>query len=303
MKKPCSGDKDLGILVAPDDLVDTLLAVIRVHNRLREQANRLRFRAKYLWDKYTKSEILDELAKELPEGVPLRLTSQPRPKLSAHIQQGHPQAGVFPQKQPGLHYIGVAIPVGQLNANQLRTLASLADEFGNGTVRLTVWQNLLLPFIQTEDLETVKARLVQAGLHWKQSNLKSGIIACTGNRHCPYAQSDGKGHAVELGDFLDQHLDLDQPINIHFTACPFSCAQHYVGDIGLLAAKTGIGKEAAYHVFQGGGFGRKRSTGRKVSESPIPFQQLKTFILNMLRDWLDLRQPGESFQNYSLRTF
>jgi ferredoxin-nitrite reductase len=296
-----SPDKDLGILVAPGNLVETMLATVRVHNRLRDQTNRLRFRAKYLWEVHSKEEILAGLEQELPEGILLTRTELPRQLLPAQPLAEHPQAGVFLQKQPGLHYIGVAVPVGQVSASQLRALAKLSEEYGDGTARLTVWQNLLLPNIKTADLAAVKTGLLDAGLHWRQSNLRSGIIACTGSRYCPYAHSDTKGHAIALGDYLEEHLEVDQPINIHFTGCPFSCAQHYVGDIGLLAAKNKHGTEAAYHVFEGGGFGQNHSIGRKVSEAPVPFQELKPYILNILRDWQEKRNPGETFQHYIQR--
>src|SRR2546422_134711 len=81
---------------------------------------------------------------------------------------------------------------------------------------------------------TVKKALVKMGLHWKQSNIASGVIACTGNSYCKFAQSNTKGHALELIKFLEKKFELDQPINIHLTGCPNSCAQHYMGDIGLL---------------------------------------------------------------------
>ena len=214
----------------------------------------------------------------------------------------HPQAGIFDQKQPGLHYIGVAVPVGQITSYQLQHTARLADEFGSGHIRLTVWQNLILPDIPTQFLDTVKEQLLTIGLHWKQSNLHSGIIACTGSQHCPYAQSDTKAHAIELGDYLDERLQVDQPINIHFTGCPFSCAQHYVGDVGLLATKPTPDNTPAYHLFIGGGYGRKRSLGRKISGTPIPFPKLKPILLHLLRNWLSNRKINESFQAFSNHT-
>src|SRR5467141_3001572 len=80
--------------------------------------------------------------------------------------------------------------------------------------------------------------MLKTGLDWRQSNLRGGIIACTGNSYCRFASSNTKRHALELADYLDARLALDQPINIHLTGCPNSCAQHYVGDIGLLATKV-----------------------------------------------------------------
>ena len=298
-----SEDKDLGIFVTPKNLSGVLLAAIRVHNRLRDKNNRLRARAKYLWESYSKEEILRELQAELPRYVRIEKTDVERSiHFSSRDLPEHPQAGIFEQKQLGLHYIGVAIPVGQISSRQLKTIARLSDEFGSGHIRLTVWQNLILPDIPTQFLESVKEQLIEVGLHWQQSNLRSGIIACKGSQHCPYAKADTKAHALELGDYLDERLSIDQPINIHFTGCPFSCAQHYVGDIGLLASKPTEDDTPTYHIFVGGGFGRKRSLGRKISDTPIPFPNLKATIFHLLYNWLINRNARETFQEFSNRT-
>src|SRR5205814_10625744 len=102
-------------------------------------------------------------------------TSTPQPSVP------HSHVGVYPQKQKGLNWIGVAIPVGQITPKQMLRLADLADNYGSGEVRLTVWQNLIVPNIPDAFVETVKKALVKMGLHWQQSNLRSGMVACTGN--------------------------------------------------------------------------------------------------------------------------
>jgi ferredoxin-nitrite reductase len=181
-------------------------------------------------------------------------------------------------------------------------IADLADEFGNGEVRLTIWQNFLLPNIRTEAIETVKARLEKIGLGCQQSNLRSGVIACTGNAYCKFAMSDTKGHAKDIADYLDARLTLDQPVNIHLTGCPHSCAQHYMGDIGLLATtvKTGGDSVEAYHVFVGGGFGKTRALGRQIAKS-LPMEKLKPHLEHLLRTFQEQKQNGETFQQFTTR--
>ena len=117
-------------------------------------------------------------------------------------------------------------------------------------------------------LDAAKARIEAAGLGWKTTAVGAGLVACTGNRGCKFAASDTKGHALAIARHLDPILDLDQPVNIHLTGCHHSCAQHYIGDIGLLAAKVAVGAEGdqveGYHLHAGGGFGsgcRNRPTG------------------------------------------
>ena len=209
---------------------------------------------------------------------------------------------MFPQKQKGLNYIGVAIPVGQLTPKQMIRLAEISDLYGSGELRLTVWQNLILPNIPEAFVETVKKALVKMGLGWQQSNLRSGFMACTGNSYCKFAAANTKGHALELMHYLDKKFQLDQPINVHLTGCPNSCAQHYMGDIGLLGAKVKVAGESVegYHVFVGGGFGANQAVGRQVFQG-VSFNDLKPTLEKMLKGYLRHRTPGENFQSFTTR--
>lgn len=95
---------------------------------------------------------------------------------------------------------------------------------------------------------------------------------------------------------------LDQPLNIHLTGCPNSCAQHYIGDIGLLGTKVKVSGETVdgYQVFVGGGFGTNQALGRQVFTG-ISFEQLKPTLEKMLRGYLKHRHPGETFLAFSQR--
>ena len=140
------------------------------------------------------------------------------------------------------------------------------------------------------------------GLHWQQSNLRSGIIACTGNSYCKFAASNTKAHALELVNYLEKKIELDQPLNIHLTGCPNSCAQHYMGDIGLLGTKVKVSGETleGYHVTVGGGFGENQAVGRQVF-SGVSFEQLKPTLEKMLTTYLKRRNAGETFQQFTTR--
>jgi ferredoxin-nitrite reductase len=160
----------------------------------------------------------------------------------------------------------------------------------------------LIPNIPDAFVETVKKALVKLRLDWKQSHLRSGLIACTGNSYCKFAAANTKGHALELASFLEKKLELDQPVNIHLTGCPNSCAQHYMGDIGLLGTSVKVAGQTmeGYHVFVGGGFGKNQAVGRQVFQS-ISFEQLKPTVEKMLKGYLRRRENGESFQTFTNR--
>ena len=211
----------------------------------------------------------------------------------------HSHVGAFPQKQPNYHYLGVALPVGQITPAQMFRIADLADNYGSGEIRLTVWQNFIIPNIPEAYLETVKKAIRKIGFDYQQSNIGSGVIACTGNRYCKFSSTDTKGHALSLIKYLEKRVELDQPVNIHFTGCPNSCAQHYMGDIGMLGTKTRDGREA-YHVFVGGGFGKNAACGRQIYQALV-FDEINVTVERILRAYLKRRKSGESFQSFTTR--
>jgi ferredoxin-nitrite reductase len=210
----------------------------------------------------------------------------------------HSHIGDFPQKQRGLNYVGVAFPVGQITPKQMLRLADLADHYGSGEIRLTVWQNLIIPNVPDAFVPTLRQALEKSGLATKQSHVASGVVACTGNSYCRFAQSNTKGHALELVKYLERRVELDQPVNIHLTGCPNSCAQHYMGDIGLLGTKV-KGAEG-YHVFVGGGFGRNQAVGRQIFTG-VTAAELPLALERMLRAYLKHRQGRETFQQFTNR--
>jgi ferredoxin-nitrite reductase len=211
----------------------------------------------------------------------------------------HSHVGTFRQKQDGFSYLGVALPVGQVSAEQMDLLAAIAERYGSGEIRLTVWQNLVIPDIRNENMGNVKALVSAAGLEFQQSNIASGVIACTGNRFCKFSSTDTKGHAAALIQYLEPRVALDVPVNIHFTGCSNSCAQHYMGDIGLLGAKAADGREA-YHVCVGGGFAGNQAIGRQIYQA-VPFEELKLLVERILLAYIRARAPGESFKAFAVR--
>ena len=83
-----------------------------------------------------------------------------------------------------------------------------------------MWQNFIIPNVPDAYVETAKKALRRIGFDTQQSNVRSGLVACTGSTYCKYAQTNTKGHALALGDYLEKKLSLDEPLNIHLTGCP-----------------------------------------------------------------------------------
>lgn len=293
---------DLGVLVRPEEAVKVTAALIRVYIAHGNRADRKRARLKHLLETWSLAQYLEATEKLLGYAL-ARLGPEVKIETPAGLPAApHSHIGVYPQRQPGLHYVGVAMPVGQITPRQMLRLADLADHYGSGEVRLTVWQNLIVPNVPAAYVETVKKALVKMGLDWRQSHVRGGLVACTGNSYCKFASANTKGHALQLAAHVEKHVPLDQPVNIHLTGCPNSCAQHYIGDIGLLGTKAKVGGESVegYHVFVGGGFGDRAAVGRQVFQA-LSFEDTKATVTRMLQAYLRHRAAGESFQQFVTR--
>jgi len=219
-----------------------------------------------------------------------------------HPALRHGHIGVYRQSQRGKNYIGAVIPVGVLTAKQMRRLAEISENYGSGNLRLTPWQNFLIPDVSDGFVETVKRQLVRIGFHYEATNLAGGLVACTGNTGCKFSATDTKGQAVALVAHLNKRLQLDLPINIHLTGCPNSCAQHYIGDIGLQGVKVNAGGETVegYNIAFGGGYGADAGIGKEVFKG-ISFAEIPKLLEKVLKIYQQRRESGETFAAFTRR--
>jgi ferredoxin-nitrite reductase len=292
--------RDTGLHLRPEECVPVAAAMVRVFIEHGDRTDRKKARLKYLLDEWGFEKFLNETAKRLPFELRRLSTDEclPRGPVGKHVH-----VGIHRQRQAALSYVGVALPVGRLQAEQMRALADIADRFGSGTIRLTVWQNVIISDIADENLDHVKASIEAAGLHWRATSFRAGLVACTGNAGCKYAAADTKKHALAIARHLESKLDLDQPINIHVTGCQHSCAQHYIGDIGLLATKVPQGDDLVegYHLYLGGGYGADQAIGREFLRD-IAADELPDRLEALLRGYLDHRaNASESFKEFTRR--
>lgn len=290
---------DAGILVHPSQAVAVAAAMIRVYIENGDRTNRKKARLKYLIDAWGTDKFLAATQEKL--GFPL--VRFPLEKCVARppaVRHGH--IGVYRQRQRGKNYVGVVVPVGIMSTKQMRSVAELAGNYGSGQLRLTPWQNLLIPDVPDAFVETVKRRLRRIGLDYETSSIAGALVACTGSTGCKYAATDTKGHAVALAEHLNRQVQLDQPINIHFTGCPHSCAQHYVGDIGLQGVKVASGSVTGegYNIVLGGGTGVHGAIGREVFKG-ISFGEVPALLERILKTYLSKRTANESFLDFTAR--
>lgn len=205
------------------------------------------------------------------------------------IEQNYKHLGIHQQRQPGFSYIGIALPLGRLTSQQLRELANLVQIYGSGIIRLTPWQNLILADLPNWQLPKIQQSLCLLGYHWQTTRLDSAMVACAGSRGCASATTDTQSQALALAQF-SQHWQLDQPINIHFSGCAKSCAQHHKSDIAL------VGQEMidSYDVYVGSG---ESSFGRQILQA-VGANQIPGLIEQLVKIYQEKRLPAQSFQEF-----
>ncbi|TMK51717.1 MAG: NirA family protein, partial [Alphaproteobacteria bacterium] len=294
--------KATGIIVKPEDATLVADAIVRVFIDTGDRTNRLKARLKYVLDSMGVDKFMiaveERFGRKLARAPAEAFAPRPNFDRMAHI-------GVHQQKQAGLNWIGVVLPVGKLSCEQMRGLAKIAQDLGDGEIRLTVWQNLLLSGVRDENVALATAAIEKLGLAIKASQIRAGLIACTGNQGCKFAASDTKRHAAEIGDWCETQVDVDTPLNIHLTGCHHSCAQHYISDIGLLAAKVPGETEddmvEGYHLYAGGGFGPDADIGREVYRDVKAEDAPKT-VERLLKAYLTNRSSAdETFLSFARR--
>jgi len=294
--------RETGVLVQPKDACLVADAIVRLFIDHGNRTDRTKARLKYVLDAMGIEKFValleEKLGRKLDRAQPGAVAPRPAFSRTAHI-------GVHPQKQAGLNWIGVVVPVGRLSVAQMRGLADVARDFGDGDLRLTVWQNLLISGVPDAKVAAASARIEALGLAIAANAIRSGLVACTGNTGCKFAASDTKRHAEEIADWCETRVPLDTPVNIHLTGCHHSCAQHFVSEIGLLACKVQANEDAdpveGYHILVGGGFGPNAALGRELYRDVVAAEVPRT-VARILKAYLAHRASrDETFLAFTRR--
>ncbi|NUJ80251.1 NirA family protein [Methylocystis sp. FS] len=294
--------RDTGVIVSPDEAVEVADKVLRVFIEQGDRTNRAKARLKYVLDAWGFDKFLaaveEKLGRKLLRVDAAAIDSRPRQDRAAHI-------GVHLQKQPGFNWIGVMLPVGRFTPEQARGLAEIARQFGDGGLRLTVWQNVLITGVADEHVAESVAMIEALGLSTQASPIRAGLVACTGNFGCRFAAADTKRHAEEIAAYCETAAPIDTPINIHLTGCHHSCAQHYIGDIGLIGARVPVNDEGdtveGYHIFVGGGFAEDARIASEFYQN-VKAEEAPAMVARILRAYRKNRaNADETFVGFAHR--
>ncbi|MBD0268801.1 MAG: ferredoxin--nitrite reductase [Cyanobacteria bacterium Co-bin8] len=259
----CEAAIPLNAWVPPDDtVVDISRAILEVYRDHGLRANRQKSRLMWLIDEWGVERFRSEVETAL--GRPL-LSAAPEDEIDWDKRD---HIGVYPQKQTGLNYVGLHVPVGRLQASDLYDVARLAEVYGNGEVRLTVEQNIIIPNVADSRLSAFLQEPLLQKFSIAPQTLVRSLVSCTGSQFCNFALIETKQRALALAQALDAELSLPQPVRIHWTGCPNSCGQPQVADIGLMGTKVRkAGKTLeGVDIYMGGKVGKEARLGERVQQ-------------------------------------
>jgi sulfite reductase beta subunit-like hemoprotein len=271
------------------ELLEAADAIVRVFHRIGNRNNRAKARLKWAIDKIGREAFLAEYRAERDKirgegGVPLVLPPQPevparRAPLAqiASFEPGYDAwaaHNVRPQKQHGFSSVVIRLILGDITAAQLRALAQLVVQFGEGELRTTNEQNLVLRYVPVARLPALHRELVRAGLALKDANTLADVTSCPGASSCKLAVTASRGLGGQLTELLDRRPDLvtaARGLDVKVSGCPHGCGQHYIAGIGFQGGMRKVAGRPApqYLVYVGGGIRADGADfGRLVSKVP-----------------------------------
>ena len=288
--------------IPQDKALDVVVAVLRVFRDAYElRENRTRARIKYLFMRFgwTAETMLEAVEAKL--GYKLDALPVDTDAIPDDIYRDH--VGITPQRQPGLSAVGASVLRGRVSGDQLMQLADLADEFGDGQLRATIMQNIIVANVPNARTRELVHRLGEIGLQVDVTPFWRGAIACTGTEFCKLAIAETKAFSKWLVSEMEERLPaFDQQIKLHVTGCTNSCGQHWIADIGLEGKK--IKKDGkmvdAFYFCLGGAIGKYARPGRPVGYRAAA-EDCPEAIERLLRAYLAGREPGEDLRAYFAR--
>lgn len=271
--------------------------IFRDSDELRQNRQKARMKFLFLdhgWDG-------DKFLAEVERRLGFKLDPAVEEKVPDENYRDH--VGIHPQKQSGLYYAGFSVQVGRITPAQLRRIGELAAAYGDGALRLTAMQNIIVLNLPEGRLEQFSADASSVGVPLQAGTFHRGTISCTGSQYCKLAVVETKSFSDNLTEELERRLPgfADQ-VKIHVTGCPNSCGQHGIADIGLQGVTLRVGGEMVdgFDFFLGGGLGAAASFGRRVRYR-APALQVPDAVERLLRAFQASRQPEERFQRWANR--
>jgi len=267
----------LDVFVRPEEAAEICSAIVLVFRDHGSRDARNKIRLAFLLDEWGEARFREAVEARVGRRLEKAGADQRLAQSTDHV-------GVFRQKQPGLNYVGLLVPVGRVTGDQLLELARLSEQYGTGESRLTVDQNVIVPNVPDARLGQMTAEPLLKALRYDPPGVLRGLVSCTGVEFCNLAVIETKSRALEVARALERKVPATKAVRIHWSGCPAGCGNHTVADIGLLGTRTKVdGKVVdAVDVFMGGASGPQASQGVKVLES-VPCDELPRVLEGLVR--------------------
>jgi ferredoxin-nitrite reductase len=275
--KRCDAAIPLNAWVTPDEVVGMCRAVLEVYRDCGLRANRQKARLMWLIDEWGLEKFRAEVENYLGHKL------QPEAEKDEFDWEKRDHIGVYPQKQSGLNYVGLHIPIGRLYGPDMFDLARIAEVYGSSEIRFTVEQNAIVPNVPDSRLDAFLAEPLLQRFSINPAPLTRALVSCTGAQFCNFALIETKNRALATIEELEAELSLTYPVRIHWTGCPNSCGQPQVADIGLMGTKVRKDGKAVEGVdlYMGGKVGKDAQLGSCVQKG-VACDDLKPVLRDLL---------------------
>ncbi|MGI9102971.1 MAG: hypothetical protein ACR2IF_11070 [Terriglobales bacterium] len=278
----------LDVFVLPHQAGDVAAELVRIFRDHGPRGARSKCRFRFLVEEWGLPKLRAELQARIPWTLESSGWDMRRSRHSDHL-------GILQQKQEGLRSVGLCVPAGRLHPDQMSELARLADEYGNGEIRLTVSQNAILPNVPESSVAALLREPLLKTFSPQASPFFRRMVACTGTDFCNLAQIETKSRAMEVSKALEQKLGTGfEALGIHWSGCQAGCGNHQAGEIGLRGMRANVGGNLidAVAIYAGGQTGPATRVGRQVADA-VPCDQLPEVLAALVQERGLLRQRAQ----------
>ncbi len=280
------------------DAVKAVCEIFREQDALRESRTHARIKYLFMRHGWTAESMLGAVEEKLG----YHFDPAEEGPVAEDVYRDH--VGVHRQKQDGLSYVGVTVMNGRLTPEQLHALAELSERYGDGRLRATIGQNIVLVNVPNAKTQELVGEIVALGLQVEPTVFYRGAVACTGTEFCKLAIAETKGFAKWIVGELEERLpEFDQQLRLHVTGCTNSCGQSWIADLGLEGKK--IKKDGkmvdAFYFCVGGALGEYAGIARQIGFRAAA-EDCPEAVERLLRGYLAKRDGGENLRAFFRRT-
>jgi len=259
----------LDIFVTAMEAVEVCRAIIQVYRDSGYRESRNNARLAFLLDDWGEAMFRSEVEARVGRVLPPAGTDARKMSAKDHV-------GIYRQKQLAMNYVGLKVTVGRVKADDLKTVAALAERYGTGEIRLSPAQALIIPNVADRKLGDLTEDPFLKQFAYNPSPIQQGLVSCVGNDYCNLAVIETKSRAVQTARALETKLGTGiKPITMHWSGCPAGCGNHLVADIGLLGKKAKVDGQVvdAVDVYVGGRSGPDAKLAVRIMED-VPCDKL-----------------------------